>query len=421
MTAARRSYLKTIYLAFGGLGFAAVLLAITVDIDLGIVRLPLQAAAGAGGLVCLFVVAAGLVVLHRERRACDGRPDLFVELNRDRSEPELAKLGMEARFPGRSLLRRLLAPYQFEVGEVVEICSWETIQQTLDARGTLDGVPFMREMLPHCGQRVRILRYVDKVYDYGKSKTLRRVNDCVLLVNLRCDGSAHGGCQARCSMFWKTAWLKRPGAPDNTAPARSDRDRTTEGVAKAMTEQYEEPYTCQYTEVAAASSPMKWWDIRKDLRPLLSGNVSLPAFVVALLTRAFNRVQGLRGGVPFPQVSNSGQSKTPVVTKNMRTSDAVAVLSMQEIGQTLDAGSRNRGLWFDREMTKHCRQSYKVLQRVDRIIDDATRRMVPMKTPCIVLEDVVATGEFLHFCAQQEYLFWREAWLRAESEGTRQA
>jgi hypothetical protein len=67
-------------------------------------------------------------------------------------------------------------------------------------------------------------------------------------------------------------------------------------------------------------------------------------------------------------------------------------------------------------MVKHCGQKYRVLQRVDRIIDDANGRMVPMKTPCIMLDDVVASGEFLRFLAQQEYLFWRESWLRTASE-----
>jgi hypothetical protein len=137
--------------------------------------------------------------------------------------------------------------------------------------------------------------------------------------------------------------------------------------------------------------------------------------VVALLTRLFNRVQQLRGGISFPELSNSGLSKTPVITKNFAAGAPVRVLSIEEIGKTLDATSRNRGLWFDREMTKHCRQPGRVLLRVDRIIDDATRKMVPMKTPCLLLEDVVASGEFLRFIAQQEYIFWREAWLEAES------
>jgi len=41
--------------------------------------------------------------------------------------------------------------------------------------------------------------------------------------------------------------------------------------------------------------------------------------------------------------------------------------------------------------------------------------MAIMKTPCLMLEDVIATGEFLRLCPQHEYIFWREIWLqRAE-------
>ena len=49
-----------------------------------------------------------------------------------------------------------------------------------------------------------------------------------------------------------------------------------------------------------------------------------------------------------------------------------------------------------------------------RIIDDATGKMLEMKTPCIVLEGADASGEFLHFCPQQERIFWREGWLAPE-------
>ena len=34
----------------------------------------------------------------------------------------------------------------------------------------------------------------------------------------RCDGQAHGGCQAGCLVYWKEAWLKRVPA-DGREPA----------------------------------------------------------------------------------------------------------------------------------------------------------------------------------------------------------
>src|SRR4051794_17968284 len=40
-----------------------------------------------------------------------------------------------------------------------------------------------------------------------------------LLNYLRCDGSAHGGCQAGCRLYWKEAWLRRVDASEPAAPA----------------------------------------------------------------------------------------------------------------------------------------------------------------------------------------------------------
>jgi len=416
MTVARQSFLKTTYLAFGAAAVSAIAaISIAHAID-GVLAAPLLVIAWALCIACLSACAGGLVVLHREKRATGGRPDLFLALNGDRSESALARLGLGGRF--RKSVLRLFARDRFGVGDLVEIRSLESIRRTLDEKGTLDGVPFMPEMIPFCGRKARVLRCVDKVYDYGRSKTLRRMRDCVLLVETRCDGSAHGGCQARCSIFWKTAWLSPVGSTAKTAPEAPVPEPASvprqADAANAMNQQ--ETYVCQYTEVAAASAPMPKWDLRQDLRPLFSGNVSFAAFCVALLTRQFNWLQGLRGGTPFPEVTNSGLAKTPVVHKQIAANDEVGVSGMDAIGATLDVTNRNRGLWFDREMVKHCGQKYRVLQRVDRIIDDANGRMVPMKTPCIMLDDVVASGEFLRFLAQQEYLFWRESWLRTASE-----
>ena len=37
-----------------------------------------------------------------------------------------------------------------------------------------------------------------------------------------------------------------------------------------------------------------------------------------------------------------------------------------------------------------------------------------MKTPCLVLEGVDNSGEFLRFWAQHEYLYWRDVWLESD-------
>jgi hypothetical protein len=236
----------------------------------------------------------------------------------------------------------------------------------------------------------------------------------VLLGAIRCDGSAHGDCQAGCYLLWKEKWLKRAARVSVTATSNAESERV---VATTFAPQSHRDahgavkYTCQFTRLVKASTPMRPWDARQDLRPLVAGNVTLVGFLVVLLTRLFNYAQGIRGGIRFPFVPGSGVSQTPIVRTDLLLGDIVRVLSAEEIGRTLDKKSKNRGLWFDRDMVKYCGRTYQVLKRITRIIDDATGEMRLMKTPCIVLKNAQYSGEYLRFAAQQDHLFWREAWL----------
>ena len=98
---------------------------------------------------------------------------------------------------------------RLRVGERVEVRSAEEILASLDERGSLDSLPFMPEMLAFCGKRFRVFKRADKVNDIVERSGLRRMEDAVLLDEVRCDGAAHGGCQALCQILWKEAWLKR--------------------------------------------------------------------------------------------------------------------------------------------------------------------------------------------------------------------
>ena len=95
---------------------------------------------------------------------------------------------------------------------MVEVRSEEEILRTLDADGKLDGLPFMPEMLGFCGRRYRVRARAHKACDTIDWQQFRRMDSAVHLENLRCDGSAHGGCQAGCLIYWKEAWL-RPVEP----------------------------------------------------------------------------------------------------------------------------------------------------------------------------------------------------------------
>ncbi len=417
----RKSFWKaTVLAAAGGIGawLVGLLVAWLLPARLGVLAQSLAISAWVLGLTALLAACGGLVVLRRDALQTGGGIDLFIKLNRSRSEPEVLRGPVRGM---RWLRWGSGKSWMPQVGEVVEVRSFAEIAATLDASGCLDGLPFMAEMARFCGQRVRVFRGVDKVYDYGRTKVMRRIDDTVALTSLRCEGALHGGCQAACYLIWKTAWLRPvPRAQGATAGSPAGAAAVAEAAAKLPASVRSDPqdgapiYKCQYTELAAASAPLSQADFRQDLRPLLAGNVSFLAFCTAMLTRLFNRVQGARGGAAFPYKPPSACDKTPLVTLGLRPGDRVRVLSAQEIALTLNERGRNRGLWFDADMLKHTGQEFTVLCRVDRLIDDLTGRMLEMKAPCVVLEGVYSTGEYLRFSAQHDFLYWREAWLARE-------
>jgi len=361
----------------------------------------------AGGLALLLVAAGGVLASFRHSSRERGEPDLFITLNAHRSESAMLGQDGHGGSNGFSWLRRLLGAPAPHVGDLVRIRSLEEISATLDANGCLDGLPFMPEMASYCGRTGTVFRYVDKVYDYGGRKDLRRMQDAVLIAGLRCDGASHDGCQARCYLIWKTAWISPADAP----AAVSGNKPLALGPTFVQSDGAGKRYVCQYTEIARASTRMSPRDPRQALRPLIAGNVTLAAFCVAMLTRLFNLAQGLRGGIPFPPCEPTSKTPSMRIDLNLQPGERVRVREPERIFETLDRIGKNRGLWFDRDMLKHTKEHRKVLARVDRIIDDASGQMRQMKTPSVILEGVDATGELLGFCPQHDFTFWREAWL----------
>lgn len=359
-------------------------------------------------LLPLAVGASGAIVLHRLGRVERGEADLFLQSNEPRREDALERPDGFRVGPLRRLVARAMLGHDFLVGDEVEIKSLEEIRATLDENGCVGGLPFMPEMVRFCGRRGRVFRSVDKIYDYGRTRGMRRLPGCVLVSRLRCDGEPHGGCQALCYVIWRTEWLRRPG--EARGPTGS-RDIAPAQVAATAPDGTPRPrYFCQYTELHAASTPMGIWGAGKELRPLLAGNVTLQTWIVGLATRLFNRVQGLRGGAGFPARPRP-KGLPPIEATPLVPGDKVVVRSIAEIESTLNDKGKHRGLWFDPDQIKHCGKPRTVIARVDRIIDDAYGQMLTMKTPCILLDGVDYSGETLSFSAQHDLYFWREHWL----------
>ena len=341
---------------------------------------------------------------------------------------------------------------KLRAGEWVEVRSEGEILRTLDPRGEREGLPFMPEMLQYCGRRFQIFKRAHKTCDPPNGLQGRRMPSAVHLVGVRCDGEAHGGCQAGCLIFWKEAWLKRVGEEHDTPSGRANlpglptvpsgpvapctaadlfaRVRTTEapedGEAAA--------YVCQSTRVSAATTPLPWWDLRQYVEDVTSGNVRLSTvvgtfllFVYFALAEAglgvggamrwlYDIVRKALGGTPYPlpRATTARAGRTPCASLDLQAGETVKVRGYAEILGTLDPNSRNRGMYFDAEQVPFCDGTYRVLRRVERIVDEKTGRMLRLRNEAVILEDVACQARYAkgrRFCPRSIYPYWRPSWL----------
>src|SRR5690349_2955332 len=107
------------------------------------------------------------------------------------------------------------AKLKLRAGEWVEVRSKEEILATLDANSQYQKLPFMPEMLAYSGLRFQVWTRAHKTCDTVDKTGGRRMENAVHLNEIRCDGKAHGNCDAACLIFWKEAWLKRVESPQS--------------------------------------------------------------------------------------------------------------------------------------------------------------------------------------------------------------
>jgi hypothetical protein len=303
------------------------------------------------------------------------------------------------------------------------------ILATLDEDGTFEGVPFMPEMLQYVGRQFGVATRVEKICDTIHGARSRRMRDAVYLQDLRCDGSGHGGCQAACRIYWKEQWLARAGGEDVAAPPADDEAAVAElaRVAQANSTRSQTPaaengelFSCQATQALVATEPLNDFDLTQYAREVRSRNVGVRR-LAKVGARAAGTMVGrrLRLGKPIPLKARVAIKRRPGRSVpeplGLSVGDWVQVRSGEEIGRTLDEWGKNRGLWFDREMTAYCGGTYRVKARIERIIDERSGRMIEIKSDCFVLDGVVCSGDrspSRWLCAREIPQYWREAWLR---------
>lgn len=335
---------------------------------------------------------------------------------------------------------------RLRAGELVEVRSEADILATLDEHGRLDGQPFMPEMLEFCGKQFKVYKRSDKTCDTIHNTGGRRLWNTVHLEELRCNGSAHGGCQARCLIFWKEAWLKRanPEASREAEEAPPVARSGAFGKAQLLTAASKIEngangekviYSCQATEAFRASVALSWWDMRQYMRDIRYGQIGVLGLAAAIATRVFtkllrigigyrallwgyNQIQHSCGGTPYPNRAGTLE-KTPTEQLNLEAGELVQVKSYHEILATLDKRNKNRGLLFDVEMAPFCDGKFRVLQRVEQIVNEKTGEMTKLPGTCIMLEGVICKSLYSDrriACPRSIYSFWREIWLMRINE-----
>jgi len=344
--------------------------------------------------------------------------------------------------------------HRLSSGDQVEVRTKAEILETLDEKGRLEELPFMPEMFQYCSQRFRVYKRAHKTCDFVTHTGSRRLSDCVHLEEIRCDGAAHGGCNAACLIFWKEAWLKRMPAensrddretavsidhtesltPMNRTCSEEDVRRSTRAPGQKGDEA-DPTYICQATHLPTYTQSLSPWDIRQYVEDYRSHNVpSVLSMVPRFLYRMFDNLinlgiglgpllrwlydgfQSVRGGLPYP--GHAGKIplgvKTPTQSLNLQIGEMVRVKDYHMILETIDTNCRNRGMSFSAEMVPYCGGVYRVRSLVDRIVNEQTGKMLHMKNGCVILDGVVCQAKYnrrMIFCPRATFPYWREIWL----------
>jgi hypothetical protein len=296
-------------------------------------------------------------------------------------------------------------------GDLVEVKNPREIAQTLDDAGTLDQLPFMPEMLAYCGRRFRVSQRAVKVCASGMRTPMYlgefRTDDVVLL-DLRCSGTAHGGCQKGCAIFWREAWLRRV---DNGVQAEVAHAADINQLrARLHTSVGPNTYFCQASQLLKATR--KLTRLEKYLRwfgEISAHNCNPLEMAERICIFAFWKIRWLLFG-PY---GRGTVRSTPTEKLDLQPGEWVEVKPIKSIFATLDQHANNRGLWFSPPMRLLCGQRRRVERRIERLVVDGTGEMRKMQDT-VFLEGSFCGCPHIAFggCSRCEFVYWREIWLR---------
>lgn len=263
----------------------------------------------------------------------------------------------------------------------------------------------MPEMAEFCGQRFHFDRTANRVCE-EKTGEIRGMEDAIFLQDLRCDGSAHDGCQRGCLIIWKTAWLKAPGRPSSDRPLAV---APPIGSLSDLKTKSEDRYYCQSTELASATQRMSSWDPRPLISDLLNREISLGMLLRVVWITLYNKFLTVVTGQGISRLRGTARKATRG-DLGLEAGDCVIVKNREEIMATVNEEGQNRGLSFEFDMLQYCGGTHEVAYPIRKIILEETGRMIELSNS-VVLDGVVCEGLLRRYCPRQNHVYWREAWL----------
>jgi len=303
------------------------------------------------------------------------------------------------------------------VGNRVAVRSAIEILATLDDNGTLDGLPFMPEMLDWCGKSFRIQRRSDKTCVDGHPIRRFPANDVVVLEGPRCDGSSHDGCKHGCRIYWKHAWLRPLNEENADGPCADGELDKLRSRLKVKSDGLR--YFCQSTELLKSTEdfpPRRHQRLRIALIEVRNGDIGILRalqLLVLYLRQRILRMLGCDSWLRGPH------KRTPTQSLNLQPGELVRVKSRAEIVKTLDHRMSNRGMTLCHEMMRCCGRVANVRYRVDRLINERTGDMREIADAVTLsnfrgrsslAEECLCAGE-PGDCPRGELMYWREIWL----------
>ena len=309
----------------------------------------------------------------------------------------------------------------FRAGDEVFVRGPQQILATLDADGSMDGLPFMSEMLPYCGRRFRVSRRVEKtcVEPHAAQRRFPE-NDVVMLEEIRCSGDGHDGCKRGCMMFWKAAWIQH--ARDVAVPLAVPPEDMDALASRLKAKKDATNYHCQSTQLGDATEAIpryagiegsriyKFRMIGIAIREIWYGNRSLVE--VIRLAVHWIRLEFRRRKIGMGVLELTGPNKrTPTETLGLEPGDRVRIKSLPKIVATLDERSKNRGLTVSVAMMQNCGREYEVGHRVDRMIIERTGQMREIQNTVSLRGLECLCSYQMGGCPRGDLQYWREIWL----------